>query len=108
MTPATIAEELSEEGYAKTLTHRQVTMIAIGGAIGVGLFMGAGGRLASVGPALIGSYALGGVLAFFLMRAIGELIMYRRPRARSSPTRASSTAPRAPSSPAGPTSSTGG
>ncbi len=78
VTPATIAEELSEEGYAKTLTHRQVTMIAIGGAIGVGLFMGAGGRLASVGPALIGSYALGGVLAFFLMRAIGELIMYRR------------------------------
>ena len=71
MIPATIAEELSEEGYAKTLTHRQVTMIAIGGAIGVGLFMGAGGRLARVGPALIGSYAIGGVLAFFLMRAIG-------------------------------------
>lgn len=70
--------ELSAEGYAKSLSHRQVTMIAIGGAIGVGLFMGAGGRLVTVGPALIISYILGGILAFFLMRAIGELIMYRR------------------------------
>lgn len=72
------SDELSEEGYAKSLGHRQVTMISIGGAIGVGLFMGAGGRLVSTGPALIGSYIIGGVLAFFLMRAIGELIMYRR------------------------------
>lgn len=53
-------------------------MISIGGAIGVGLFMGAGGRLVTVGPALIFSYAIGGLLAFLLMRAIGELIMYRR------------------------------
>lgn len=70
--------EISAEGYAQTLTHRHVTMIAIGGAIGVGLFMGAGSRLVSTGPALIVSYAIAGVLAFFLMRAIGELIMYRR------------------------------
>ena len=70
--------EISDEGYAKTLSHRHVTMIAIGGAIGVGLFMGTGSRLVSTGPALIGSYLIAGVLAFFLMRAIGELIMYRR------------------------------
>lgn len=70
--------DVSSEGYARTLTHRHVTMIAIGGAIGVGLFMGTGSRLVSTGPALILSYAIAGVLAFFLMRAIGELIMYRR------------------------------
>lgn len=70
--------EISDEGYARTLTHRHVTMIAIGGAIGVGLFMGTGSRLVSTGPALIGSYIIAGILAFFLMRAIGELIMYRR------------------------------
>ncbi|MCB4208941.1 amino acid permease [Arthrobacter sp. UM1] len=70
--------ELSAEGYAKALSSRQVTMIAIGGAIGVGLFMGAGGRLVSTGPALIFSYAIAGLLGFFLMRAMGELIMYRR------------------------------
>ncbi|RAX50387.1 L-asparagine permease [Arthrobacter sp. AQ5-05] len=70
--------ELSAEGYKKTLTRRHVQMIAMGGAIGVGLFMGAGGRLASTGPALIFSYALAGLIAYFLMRALGELIMYRQ------------------------------
>ena len=53
-------------------------MIAMGGAIGVGLFMGAGGRLASTGPALIFSYVIAGAIAYLLMRALGELIMYRQ------------------------------
>ncbi|MDO5744741.1 MAG: amino acid permease [Micrococcaceae bacterium] len=76
--PSTREAGLSAEGYKKTLTRRHVQMIAMGGAIGVGLFMGAGGRLASTGPALIFSYALAGVIAYFLMRALGELIMYRQ------------------------------
>ncbi|MGB9035819.1 MAG: amino acid permease [Paeniglutamicibacter sp.] len=75
---STKVAELSAEGYKKTLTRRHVQMIAMGGAIGVGLFMGAGGRLASTGPALIFSYALAGLIAYFLMRALGELIMYRQ------------------------------
>ncbi len=72
------ADGLTSEGYARTLSRRHVTMIAMGGAIGVGLFMGAGGRLASTGPALIFSYAIAGVIAYLLMRALGELIMYRQ------------------------------
>ncbi|WP_245761343.1 amino acid permease, partial [Saccharopolyspora shandongensis] len=52
-------------------------MIAIGGAIGTGLFMGAGGRLATAGPALAIAYAVCGVFAFFVVRALGELILYR-------------------------------
>jgi len=81
--PATSAtsatsENLSVEGYEKSLGRRHVTMIAMGGAIGVGLFMGAGGRLASSGPALIFSYAIAGVIAYLLMRALGELVMYRQ------------------------------
>ncbi|HSU45314.1 MAG TPA: L-asparagine permease, partial [Arthrobacter sp.] len=43
---AVVDPSLSAEGYSKTLGRRHVTMIAMGGAIGVGLFMGAGGRLA--------------------------------------------------------------
>ena len=66
-----------DEGYEKGLSKRQVTMIAIGGAIGVGLFLGAGGRMASSGPALVLSYAACGVIAFLLMRALGELVIYR-------------------------------
>lgn len=70
--------ELSAEGYKKSLGRRHVQMIAIGGAIGVGLFMGAGGRLASTGPALVFSYLIAGAIAYLLMRALGELIMYRQ------------------------------
>ena len=76
--PTTKEAEISAEVYKKTLSRRHVQMIAMGGAIGVGLFMGAGGRLASTGPALIFSYALAGVIAYLLMRALGELIMYRQ------------------------------
>ncbi|WP_239128548.1 amino acid permease [Sinosporangium siamense] len=52
-------------------------MIAIGGAIGVGLFLGSGGRLAAAGPALVLTYAVAGVAAFFVMRALGELVLHR-------------------------------
>ncbi|WP_219471692.1 amino acid permease [Nonomuraea rhizosphaerae] len=67
----------TDEGYRPALGNRQVQMIAIGGAIGVGLFLGAGGRLAATGPGLILSYAVSGVAAFFVMRALGELVLHR-------------------------------
>ena len=63
--------------YHKGLSTRQVNMIAIGGAIGTGLFMGAGGRLAQAGPGIVISYAICGALAFLILRALGELVMYR-------------------------------
>ena len=52
-------------------------MIAIGGAIGVGLFLGAGANIAKAGPSLILMYALAGGIIFFIMRALGELLLYR-------------------------------
>ena len=52
-------------------------MIAIGGAIGTGLFLGSASRLHSTGPALLLSYAVVGVIAYFLMRALGELVLHR-------------------------------
>jgi L-asparagine permease len=66
-----------DAGYAQSLGNRQVRMIAIGGAIGVGLFLGTGGRLADAGPGLVLSYAVCGVAAFFVMRALGELVLHR-------------------------------
>jgi L-asparagine permease len=72
---ATLHKE--DEGYHKGLKPRQVQMIAIGGAIGTGLFMGAGGRLHTAGPALIISYAVCGFFAFMILRALGELVMHR-------------------------------
>nr|WP_141917910.1 amino acid permease [Klugiella xanthotipulae] len=64
-------------GYHKTLKARQLQMIAIGGAIGTGLFLGAGGRLASAGPSLVFVYAICGFFAFLILRALGELVLHR-------------------------------
>jgi L-asparagine permease len=66
-----------EHGYHKSLKPRQIQMIAIGGAIGTGLFMGAGGRLESSGPSLVIVYAVCGLFAFFILRALGELVLHR-------------------------------
>jgi L-asparagine permease len=69
--------ESHEEGYEKTLKPRQIQMIAIGGAIGTGLFLGAGARLQSAGPALAIVYLVCGAFSFLILRALGELVMYR-------------------------------
>ncbi|MDM4762278.1 amino acid permease [Galbitalea sp. SE-J8] len=66
-----------DAGYHKTLRPRQIQMIAIGGAIGTGLFLGAGGRLHDYGPALMFVYLLCGVFAFLILRALGELVLHR-------------------------------
>ncbi|WP_020671412.1 amino acid permease [Amycolatopsis nigrescens] len=69
--------DAGDAGYRKSLKARHINMIAIGGAIGTGLFLGAGGRLAQAGPALAIVYAVCGLFAFFVVRALGELILYR-------------------------------
>ncbi|MCX5616934.1 amino acid permease [Bombella sp. TMW 2.2559] len=66
-----------DEGYQKDLSRRHVQMIAIGGAIGTGLFLGAGSRLQIAGPSLAITYAICGLCAFMILRAMGELVMYR-------------------------------
>ncbi|MFI6218189.1 amino acid permease [Nocardia brasiliensis] len=65
------------EGYARGLSPRTIQMIAIGGAIGTGLFYGAGGAIEQAGPALILAYLAAGVAIFVIMRALGELLTYR-------------------------------
>jgi L-asparagine permease len=69
--------DAGDAGYSKDLKARHVNMIAIGGAIGTGLFLGAGGRLRDAGPALAIAYLVCGVFAFFVVRALGELVLYR-------------------------------
>jgi L-asparagine permease len=69
--------DAEQAGYHQTLSSRHVQMIAIGGAIGTGLFLGSASRLHNTGPALVISYAVVGVIAYFLMRALGELVLHR-------------------------------
>lgn len=70
-------QDAGDIGYSKGLKARHINMIAIGGAIGTGLFLGAGGRLASAGPGLALAYAICGLFAFFVVRALGELVLHR-------------------------------
>jgi L-asparagine permease len=69
--------DAEQVGYKQSLGRRHVQMIAIGGAIGTGLFLGSASRLHNTGPALLVSYAFVGVIAYFLMRALGELVLHR-------------------------------
>ncbi|MCS3778577.1 amino acid permease [Tsukamurella ocularis] len=69
--------EREQSGYQQVLRPRQIQMIAIAGAIGSGLFLGAGGRLASAGPSLFVAYAVAGLMVYMVMRALGELVVYR-------------------------------
>ncbi len=75
--PASSSLHAEQVGYKQSLGRRHVQMIAIGGAIGTGLFLGSASRLHSTGPALLLSYAFVGVIAYFLMRSLGELVLHR-------------------------------
>lgn len=70
------AQIASDEGYQRGLGSRQIQMIAIGGAVGTGLFYGASRGINAIGPSLIACYAIAGVIIYFVMRALGELLTY--------------------------------
>ena len=57
------------------LKNRHVQLLAIGGAIGTGLFLGSGRAIHLAGPSIIFAYLITGVICFFIMRALGELLL---------------------------------
>ncbi|MCE1020677.1 amino acid permease [Pseudomonas monteilii] len=62
-----------EEGLKRHLTPGQMSMIAIGGAIGTGLFMGSGYAISFAGPGVLISYGIGAVIALLLMGCLAEM-----------------------------------
>ena len=64
-------------GLARGLQDRHVQFIAIGGAIGAGLFLGSGQAISKAGPGLLLDYAVSGLAVFLIARALGELAVYR-------------------------------
>jgi len=62
-----------ERGLQRQLTRRHMTMIAMGGAIGTGLFLGSGMAVAEAGPSVIISYVLGAGLSLIMMYALAEM-----------------------------------
>ncbi|MCC9173899.1 D-serine/D-alanine/glycine transporter [Arthrobacter sp. zg-Y179] len=64
-----------EPHLARSLSSRHIQLLAIGGAIGTGLFMGSGKTISAAGPSVIFVYAIIGFMLFFVMRAMGELLL---------------------------------
>ncbi len=62
-----------ESGLQRGLSTGQLSMIAIGGAIGTGLFLGSGFAIGLAGPAVLVSYAIGALIALLLMGCLAEM-----------------------------------
>ena len=67
--------DTQEPELQRSLSNRHIQLIAIGGAIGTGLFMGSGKTISLAGPSIIFVYMIIGFMLFFVMRAMGELLL---------------------------------
>ncbi|SCM81153.1 phenylalanine transporter [uncultured Sporomusa sp.] len=63
----------ANNGMQRGLKNRHIQMIALGGAIGTGLFYGSAKTIQLVGPAITLSYIIGGTIIFMIMRMLGEM-----------------------------------
>lgn len=64
-----------DQKLKRGLTNRHIQLIAISGAIGTGLFMGSGRTISMAGPSIVLVYAIIGFFLFFVMRAMGEMLL---------------------------------
>ncbi|MDW8846599.1 D-serine/D-alanine/glycine transporter [Erwinia sp. MMLR14_017] len=71
----TLLNEEAPGELRRNLHNRHIQLIAIGGAIGTGLFMGSGKTISLAGPSIIFVYMIIGFMLFFVMRAMGELLL---------------------------------
>ncbi len=69
------APSRSPDHLQRSLSNRHLQLIAIGGAIGTGLFMGSGKTISLAGPSILFVYLIIGAMLFFVMRAMGELLL---------------------------------
>jgi len=74
-TPQADGANASSHELQRKLSNRHLQLIAIGGAIGTGLFMGSGKTISLAGPSILIIYMIIGTMFFFLMRALGEILL---------------------------------
>lgn len=70
-----MAEKDENKQLKRGLSNRHIQLIALGGAIGTGLFLGIGKAAVLAGPSVILGYAIAGIVAFFIMRQLGEMVV---------------------------------
>ncbi|TQR38856.1 amino acid permease [Brevibacillus brevis] len=66
---------MQDQKLERGLKNRHVQLIAIGGAIGTGLFLGAGKSIHLAGPSILFAYLITGIICFLIMRSLGELLL---------------------------------
>lgn len=66
----------SESQLQRGLKNRHIQLIALGGAIGTGLFLGIAQTIKMAGPSVLLGYAIAGMIAFFIMRQLGEMVVH--------------------------------
>lgn len=64
-----------KENLDRGLKERHVQLIGLGGAIGVGLFLGSATAMEAAGPAVLLAYTIAGIIIYFVMRAMGEVLV---------------------------------
>ena len=64
-----------ENKLQKQMTSRHIMMLALGGAIGAGLFKGSGEAIGIAGPSIILAFLLGGLVLFIVMNGLGRLVL---------------------------------
>ena len=72
---STPSERAEQPALQRTLSNRHIQLMAMGGAIGTGLFMGSGKIIALSGTSIILIYMIIGLFVFFVMRAMGEMLL---------------------------------
>jgi len=75
MDQLTSQNQNQNQNLSRGLKNRHVQLLAIGGAIGTGLFLGSGRSIHLAGPSILFAYMITGVICFFIMRALGELLL---------------------------------
>jgi aromatic amino acid transport protein AroP len=63
------------DSLKRQLSNRHIQLIALGGTIGTGLFLGSAGVLELAGPSMVLGYAIAGFFAFLIMRFLGEMLV---------------------------------
>ncbi|MEC0312516.1 amino acid permease [Bacillus subtilis] len=75
MTDDMTKDNINQQTLQRGLKNRHIQLIAIGGAIGTGLFLGSGKSIHFAGPSILFAYMITGTICFFIMRSLGELLL---------------------------------